>query len=222
MMEEIIQKINREDNQRINQLAVQFSRHAQRDKSSVLCEDSTVDECSTDDSTTTSIEAMTDPFSSMPSSVDTGEQRLSEFAILEQGNTARRVSFHDVHVRVYEQVLSYNPACSTGAAIEIGWDYRTEQCLSVDEFERERPPTVAMPMLLLSKEDREEILGSRGYSAYDLASSERAILIAQHKRMKTIRRLAHEENKEQKKSERMRRFPFFRKCRQDTITLVET
>ena len=222
-MKDIIERIYREDKQQMKQLGtVQFRRQAQRDKSSVPFRDSTSGECSSDDSTTTT-ETMTESISSMLCIVDTAEKRPSEPASIQHGALTGRVSFGDVRVREYKQVLSYNPACSKGAAIEIGWNYRTEQRLSVDEFESQRSPPVARVRLLLSKEDREAILGRQGYSAYDLASAECAIMITQRNRMRTIRRLVQEEKKKkQKKSQegRMRGFSLFWKRRQDAIAPV--
>ena len=126
----------------------------------------------------------------------------------------RRVSFSNVQVREYEQVLSYNPACSEGAAIGIGWKYYSEECRSVEEFEFERPHPLPRDQLFLSKEDRARILEKRGYGPFDLASSEREIRMVQMNRLRTLRKLEREEKKKRRK-ERMRHvLTFFGKRQQ--------
>jgi hypothetical protein len=47
----------------------------------------------------------------------------------------RAVSFGKVQVREYERVICYNPACSAGAAIGIGWNYVSHQTIELDERE---------------------------------------------------------------------------------------
>jgi len=138
----------------------------------------------------------------------------------------RRVSFNKVQVREYEQVLSFNPACSDGAAVEIGWFYHSEEHLSVDEFELERPPSLPREFLTLSREDRKTILEKQGYDDFDLAAADREIRYVQMHRMKTIRKVIKEEQKRERRERvKARGFPFFRRRRQagkQVEPLVET
>jgi len=168
---------------------------------------------------TTSTETNNDSFSSVVCNVDDDsnpESKNATGAVATSTTTSsRRVSFNEVHVREYEQVLSYNPACSDGAALEIGWHYNHEEHRSVDEFELERPPPTEL--LPLSRRERAAILERQGYTAFDLAASEREIRVIQLNRMKTIRKLIKEEQKEERKVNKklkLRGFPFFRKQRQ--------
>ena len=211
-MDEIIELINREANKHHAKKRTSFRRKVQSGPCNARNEDDSKLDCSTDET-----ETCNDSFSSMLCNLDTSERRL--FAPI-SSKRFRRVTFSEVQIRVYEQVLSFNPACSEGAAIEIGWKYRPGKVRSVDEFEMERPPPVGMEKLALSKNDREAILARQGYSAIELAVSQSEIRIAQMNRMETIHKLIREEKKRLKGGERLRGFPFFRKRRQEN-NLVE-
>eukprot|EP01083_Nonionella_stella_P096993 272667_1 len=48
---------------------------------------------------------------------------------------ATHVSFTDVMVREYDVTVGDNPSCSFGPPISLGWSFKSESCVSLEEYE---------------------------------------------------------------------------------------
>jgi hypothetical protein len=104
----------------------------------------------------------------------------------------RAVSFGKVQVREYERVICYNPACSAGAAIGIGWNYVSQQTIKLDEHEKTRPPRRDKQDFRLGEVEREKLLSSLGYDVFDILASTREIGRVQRNRLKSLRSIDHD------------------------------
>jgi len=70
----------------------------------------------------------------------------------------KHVTFTDVLIREYNQVLGDHPCCSLGPPVSLGWEYQTQKDMSLDYYEVTRKPRRSRRELRLSWEDRREIL----------------------------------------------------------------
>ena len=99
---------------------------------------------------------------------------------IRSNSTRRQVRFGDVQIRVYEQILTDNPACEGGPSLGIGWEYAeaTKKRLSVGKFEakRQRRWPHGRPPQKLSKQQRARIAYRAGYSKAQI--KENALLIS--------------------------------------------
>lgn len=55
--------------------------------------------------------------------------------VVVSASLVRRVSFGHCEIRTYEQVVGDHPSCSVGCPIQLGWAYREESSVRVDEHE---------------------------------------------------------------------------------------
>lgn len=78
----------------------------------------------------------------------------------------KRVSFSTIHIRLYETAMSYNPSCSVGPALELGWNYTKCDTYILDDYEAMKPSQTRRNSkeLIISFGQRESILKSVGYS----------------------------------------------------------
>jgi hypothetical protein len=104
----------------------------------------------------------------------------------------RAVSFGKVQVREYERVICYNPACSAGAAIGIGWKYVSQKTIQLDEHEKARYSRRDKQDFRLGEVEREELLSSLGYDVFDILASTREIGRVQRNRLKSLRSIDHD------------------------------
>jgi hypothetical protein len=83
------------------------------------------------------------------------------------------VSFSSIELRLYERVLSDNPACSTGPSIGIGWRYHdTSVTLDIDEYEISREGQGrSVGELHLSRSAREQLVREWGYTDREIAAN---------------------------------------------------
>ena len=52
----------------------------------------------------------------------------------------RSVSFTEVEIRQYSQVLGDHPCCSSGPPVSLGWDYEDPTTVELERYEVERTP----------------------------------------------------------------------------------
>jgi hypothetical protein len=83
------------------------------------------------------------------------------------------VSFSTIELRLYERVLSDNPACSTGPSIGIGWSYHDASVtLGIDEYEISREGQGrSVTELHLSRSTREQLVREWGYTDREIAAN---------------------------------------------------
>jgi hypothetical protein len=57
----------------------------------------------------------------------------------EINNTQKKsVHFNTIHVRTYNTILGDHPCCTNGLPLALGWDYRDDGTLSIDEYELQK------------------------------------------------------------------------------------
>lgn len=104
-------------------------------------------------------------------------------------NRETKIKFGNIIVRTYERILGDNP-CSTGPPLSIGWRYNHKRAISIDDFERVRLTTRRESHdLVLSRERRERILMTIGYSRAELAVSVRQNIKIKNQRRQTVHNL---------------------------------
>jgi len=104
---------------------------------------------------------------------------------------ARRVVFGAVEFRHYERILSDNPSVTNGASVGIGWRYDSVERYSVEQYEQAKlgqDPLKAND-LLMSKDERERLLLSLGYSKTEIIAAVREHNKARNKRKQTTNNL---------------------------------
>lgn len=108
-------------------------------------------------------------------------------APLAQPSRQRKIGFTHVEIRYYEQILSDNPAVTSGPPIGIGWKYRVmKKDISVDAWEyRQRPHRRFLTGLMVTRHDRTNMLYDLGYNQKDIAIAVRDVLKVKNKRKQT-------------------------------------
>lgn len=82
------------------------------------------------------------------------EIQISQTAALTR---EKHVSFVNLHIREYKQILGDHPCCGSGPPVMLGWDYLPERSISVDDYEAARSRRCKEDMRL-SQDDRKEML----------------------------------------------------------------
>lgn len=104
---------------------------------------------------------------------------MKQFSILSNcklNPRKRNVTFDRVDVREYEVSISYNPACSEGPPVELGWPFREAPPVTVDNYEKARSPKRRMQEIVLSESTRRRMLLERGgYTRQDLKEAIREV-----------------------------------------------
>mmetsp|Transcript_8499 Transcript_8499/g.21210 ORF Transcript_8499/g.21210 Transcript_8499/m.21210 type:complete len:631 (-) Transcript_8499:127-2019(-) len=101
------------------------------------------------------------------------------------------VVFGTVIVREYERILDMNPGTSCGPSVGIGWEYVQLDPVGVMARDNDsRRYRRSASELVLSREEREDILLDLGYSSRDIAHSVRHILKRRNQRKQTIHNLS--------------------------------
>jgi len=75
-------------------------------------------------------------------------------------NKTKSVVFADIVVRNYSVVIGDHPCCTMGCPLSLGWDYSSEECFSVDEFEAHRPPRRSRHCLRTTWDERRQMLSN--------------------------------------------------------------
>ena len=86
--------------------------------------------------------------------------------------------------------LLISVSCTSGASISIGWRYREQRGLIVDDYEAKKGPPRKSDQLVLNRDMRENILLGLGYSQKDIANATRINVRDKNKRRQTIQNLS--------------------------------
>ena len=110
----------------------------------------------------------------------------------------KEVSFGQVHVRYYERILGDHPSCQSGPSMGIGWKYYKSCSINIDMWEshrrrrhRRHNDYEDSSSLLLSRNEREEMLRQLGYKQWEIAQAIRQTRKIKHSRCQTILKLKH-------------------------------
>ena len=119
----------------------------------------------------------------------TSARRLPHYSTAQTLPLKKSVSFSTVSIREYQRILGDNPSCSCGPSISIGWEFDTEDCFSVNQWEDWRREERDATLLVLCREEREELLLQLGYNHNVIAQAIRDIVKVKNKRRQTIHNL---------------------------------
>jgi len=108
-----------------------------------------------------------------------------------------KVRFSDVEIREYQRVIGDNPSCSNGPPMSIGWRYNILGKMSVGDFEQTRMDAndvyggrmKKVPVTLLTREKREQLLENFGFSRAELADAVRRNIKIKNQRRQTVHNL---------------------------------
>jgi hypothetical protein len=95
----------------------------------------------------------------------------------------KKVCFDIVHVREFNTIIDYNPSCSQGPALSLGWKRIKDSIYFLDEYDVKHRRS--NDELILSSETRESILSKLGYTKGDIAASVRKIIKVRNQRRRT-------------------------------------
>jgi hypothetical protein len=95
----------------------------------------------------------------------------------------KKVCFDIVHVREYDTIIDYNPSCSQGPALSLGWKTISDSICFIDEYDAKHRRS--NDELILSSETREIILSKLGYTRADIAACVRKIIKVRNQRRRT-------------------------------------
>jgi hypothetical protein len=104
----------------------------------------------------------------------------------------RKVVFSEVHLRKYERILCDNPAVSSGPALGVGWRYKPQTPVSVDDFEKKKGKRRGKSDLLMSRDHREKMVRRMGHSEREIADMVRSINRTKNQRRQTLNNLGVE------------------------------
>ena len=103
-----------------------------------------------------------------------------------------KVVFADVCIRKYERILCDNPACTSGPSLGVGWLYKVQPSLSVDEYEKTRGPLRGSSDLMLDRATREKMVRRMGCSEKEIAEMTRSVNKTKFQRRQTLNNLGVE------------------------------
>lgn len=102
----------------------------------------------------------------------------------------RTVTFGDISGRVYERTAGFNPGVSSGAPLELDWNYRCTQDVSIEEYEAYYTRKRSYAELRIPKREREKILRWEcGLSPNQIASHVRQTNRTKAHRLQTVNNL---------------------------------
>ena len=122
------------------------------------------------------------------------QRQILDALALSDRTSPNKISFTDIEIRYYEQILSDNPSVRSGPPIGIGWRYRTtHKPLAVDTWEERRQNDRRyLAGLMISRHERTSRLLDLGYSRKDLANSIREVMRVKNSRTKTFQNMGFE------------------------------
>jgi len=130
-------------------------------------------------------------FGSFSSSVGSSMSLLSNsrsLADLSVRKNRKKVTFKNTEIREYDTTVGDNPHCSCGVAISLDWNYAPviDAPSTVDEYESLRAPRKKMKEMILSEEEREEILLRQGVSHQEINKAVELQQSARERRLRVI------------------------------------
>jgi len=100
----------------------------------------------------------------------------------------KAIHFGSIEIREYGTILGDNPQCSNGVALTLDWDYNLVEHTpnTVEDYENLRLPRRKIKEMMLSADDREEILLRQGVTYEELNEATEALDAARLLRLQTI------------------------------------
>jgi len=105
----------------------------------------------------------------------------------------KTVSFSTIDIRLYEPAMSFNPSCSSGPALELGWNYTNSHIYLIDDYEAMTPSGYRRNSkeLIIPLNKRENILKEVGYSRQQIENCIHVIEISKIKRRSSMKSLSN-------------------------------
>jgi len=107
-------------------------------------------------------------------------------------NGQAKVLFGEVCIRKYERILCDNPACTSGPSLGVGWRYKAQPSLTVDEYEQTRGPLRGSRDLMLDRATREKMVRRMGCTEKEIAEMTRSVNKTKFQRRQTLNNLGIE------------------------------
>ena len=101
------------------------------------------------------------------------------------GKTGKAVRFSTVQFQEHPMIVGDNPAVSRGVPISIAWESQEEYVLTVDDYERARPPRRSIVELKRESLDRVRLCKQLGYSRSEIVEANKQIAVIQKQRTRT-------------------------------------
>ena len=99
------------------------------------------------------------------------------------------VNFGNVYRRLYDRDLDFNPSTSTGPSIGLSWRYKDLPAISLGGEHLDNRHHRSTRQLILSRDERENILIDCGYSRREISQATRSNSRARLQRKETLNRL---------------------------------
>lgn len=98
----------------------------------------------------------------------------------------RKVRFRHVQVREFERIIGDNPSCSSGAPVALGWAHSRDRTMRLDDYESVRPSRRSQLDLILTRQDREELLLEWGSTFQQIIDAIRSNIRVKNQRRRTV------------------------------------
>jgi hypothetical protein len=112
--------------------------------------------------------------------------------LVKPSSNRTKVSFSTVEVRQYERILGDNPGVSCGPPVSIGWNHLEDAtiCIPLDDYEYYHCGYRDDCEMILSREEREEMLLSLGFDQKEIARAVRINYKLKRNRRQTLNNLS--------------------------------
>jgi hypothetical protein len=105
------------------------------------------------------------------------------------------IDFSKVHIREYELVPGYNPSCTSGPPIELGWKHAETQDFDIESFEDVRDGRRRLQAQMRIPADiRRGMLLHHGNSQKHIRDATRSTAISRKERMQTLDKITGTSN----------------------------
>eukprot|EP00543_Licmophora_paradoxa_P003119 CAMPEP_0202456352 /NCGR_PEP_ID=MMETSP1360-20130828/13626_1 /ASSEMBLY_ACC=CAM_ASM_000848 /TAXON_ID=515479 /ORGANISM="Licmophora paradoxa, Strain CCMP2313" /LENGTH=338 /DNA_ID=CAMNT_0049076135 /DNA_START=675 /DNA_END=1691 /DNA_ORIENTATION=+ len=107
------------------------------------------------------------------------------------GRSSINIGWREIQIREYSRTVGDNPSCSSGPPLTIDWEFNPKSLvMSVDGYEKRRPPRKSQFEMVLPREERQEMLMDEWrISQTQIASAVRANIKAKNQRRRTVNNL---------------------------------
>mmetsp|Transcript_30648 Transcript_30648/g.72311 ORF Transcript_30648/g.72311 Transcript_30648/m.72311 type:complete len:201 (-) Transcript_30648:1461-2063(-) len=119
-------------------------------------------------------------------------KRLSFDSDNGRDNEPKSVQFTTIEIRDYAQCLGDHPDVNRGAPVSLDWDYQSEQCYDIEEYERKCSQKKSEQQMIQLAFEREYILQKLGYSQEEIYTRSKSVKNDRKKRSQTRRTMIFE------------------------------
>jgi hypothetical protein len=100
----------------------------------------------------------------------------------------RQVSFTKLKIREYDMTLGDHPSARSGPPVQLDWDYKAENVVNLEDYERARQPRRNRRQMRLTYRDRERLLyKEKGFTEEEVNSAWLEALTIRKQRNETVK-----------------------------------